>query len=160
MRNICLQRCRNNRICEKLAYFLRKIQILRVTNSIIFTIKNAIFSGYYFYMNQNIWGDFQSCISVRLIEYIVSDDAYQCFNTQFFIWILTNLSLLLKVNMWCFSRFGTISINKKKKKKHRAECYLPSLQLTKSNASDGCFSLFWNCRNGTKLRKGSSISEE
>ena len=27
-------------------------------------IKNAKPSGYYFYMNLNIWGDFQICISV------------------------------------------------------------------------------------------------
>ena len=30
-------------------------------------IKNAKPSGYYFYMNLNIWGDFQICISVPLI---------------------------------------------------------------------------------------------
>ena len=29
-------------------------------------IKNAKFSGYYFDMNLNIWGDFQICISVPL----------------------------------------------------------------------------------------------
>ena len=29
-------------------------------------IKNAKFSGYYFYMNSNIWWDFQICISVPL----------------------------------------------------------------------------------------------
>ena len=33
----------------------------------ILTIKNAKFSGYYFYMNLNIWGDSQICISVPLI---------------------------------------------------------------------------------------------
>ena len=38
--------------------FLRKIQILRVNNSRILTIKNRKFLGYYFYMNLNIWGDF------------------------------------------------------------------------------------------------------
>ena len=47
----------------KLAYFLRKIQTLRVNNSRILTIKNSKFLGYYFYMNLNIWGDFQICIS-------------------------------------------------------------------------------------------------
>ena len=31
-------------------------------------IKNAKFSGYYFDMNLNIWGDFQICISVLLIS--------------------------------------------------------------------------------------------
>ena len=49
-----------------MAYFLRKIQILRVNNLRIFTIKNAKFSGFYYYMNLNIWGDFQLCISVPL----------------------------------------------------------------------------------------------
>ena len=29
-------------------------------------IKNATFLGYYVYMNLNIWGDFQICISVPL----------------------------------------------------------------------------------------------
>ena len=37
---------------------LRKIQT--------FTIKNVKFSGYYFYLNMNIWGNFQICISVPL----------------------------------------------------------------------------------------------
>ena len=46
----------------KLAYFLRK----RVNNSRILTVKNAKFSGYYFYINSNIWWDFQICISVPL----------------------------------------------------------------------------------------------
>ena len=31
-----------------------------------FTIKNVKFSGYYFYLNMNIWGNFQICISVPL----------------------------------------------------------------------------------------------
>ena len=42
------------------------MQTLRVNNSKILTIKNPKFSGYYFYMNLIIWGDFQICISVRL----------------------------------------------------------------------------------------------
>ena len=41
-----------------MAYVLRKIQTLRVNNSKILTIKNAKFSGYYFYLNSNIWWDF------------------------------------------------------------------------------------------------------
>ena len=35
-------------------------------NSIILSVKNAKFSGYYFDMNLNITGDFQICISVPL----------------------------------------------------------------------------------------------
>ena len=31
-------------------------------------IKNSKFSGYYFDMNLNMWGDFQICISVPLSE--------------------------------------------------------------------------------------------
>ena len=50
---------------KKLAYFLRKIQTLRVNNLRIFMIKNAK-SGYYLYINLNVWGDFQICISVPL----------------------------------------------------------------------------------------------
>ena len=42
------------------------MQTLRVNNSKIVTIKNPKLSGYYFYMNLIIWGDFQICISVRL----------------------------------------------------------------------------------------------
>ena len=37
-----------------LAYFLRKIQTLRVNNSRILMIENAKLSGYYFYINLNI----------------------------------------------------------------------------------------------------------
>ena len=50
----------------KVAYFLRKIQTLRVDNSRILRSKNAKFSGYYFYLNPNIQGDFEICISVPL----------------------------------------------------------------------------------------------
>ena len=58
----------------KKAYFLRKVQILRMNNSRILTIKNAKLSGYYFYMNLNIWGDFQICISVPLINLSATTD--------------------------------------------------------------------------------------
>ena len=37
-----------------------------MNNSGILTIKNAKLSGYYFYMNLDIWGDFQICINVPL----------------------------------------------------------------------------------------------
>ena len=37
-----------------------------VINSRILSIKKAKFSGYYFYMNTNIYGYFQICISVPL----------------------------------------------------------------------------------------------
>ena len=38
-----------------------------MNNSIILSIQNAKFSGY-FYMNTDIWRDFQICISVPLNE--------------------------------------------------------------------------------------------
>ena len=50
----------------KISLLFIKIQTLRVNNSRILTIKNAKFSGCYFYMNPNIWGEFQICISVPL----------------------------------------------------------------------------------------------
>ena len=37
-----------------------------MNNSRTLTVKNAKFSGYYFYMNLNIWGDFQICISASV----------------------------------------------------------------------------------------------
>ena len=66
MHNVYLQTYRNNRIRKKVAYFLRKIQTSGANNSRILRIQNAEFSGYYFYMNTNIWRDFQICISVPL----------------------------------------------------------------------------------------------
>ena len=65
IQNVCLQTYRKDRIRQKVAYFLRKIQTLRANNSRILKIKNAKFSGY-FYMNKNIWRDFQICISIPL----------------------------------------------------------------------------------------------
>ena len=68
MQNVYLQTYRNNWICLKLTYFLRKIQTLKVCNSRILMMKNAKFSGYCFYMNLNIWGDFRVCISLPLTD--------------------------------------------------------------------------------------------
>ena len=51
----------------KLIYVLRcLINLFRVLVSRILVIKNAKFSGYYFYINANIWRDFQICIKVPL----------------------------------------------------------------------------------------------
>ena len=66
MWKVCLQTLRNNRICWKLAYFLRNLRTLRINNSKILRVKNAKFSGYCFYINTNIYGDFEICISVPL----------------------------------------------------------------------------------------------
>ena len=51
------------KICQ---FFLKKLQTTWANNSRILRIKNAKFSGYCFYMNTNIYGDFQICISVPL----------------------------------------------------------------------------------------------
>ena len=51
---VCLQTFRNNKICEKLAYFFKKLQTSLANNSIIPGIKNAKFSGYCFYISTNI----------------------------------------------------------------------------------------------------------
>ena len=67
MWKVCLQTFRNNRICWKLAYFLRNLQTSRANNSRILGTKNAKFSGYCFYMNTNIYCDFEICISAPLI---------------------------------------------------------------------------------------------
>ena len=64
--NICFETYRNNRICEKVAYFSRKIQVFWVNNSRILRIKNAKLSGYSFHMNPNIQWNFQTCIIVPL----------------------------------------------------------------------------------------------
>ena len=45
---VCLQTFRNNIICQKLAYFLRNLQFLRVNNSRILWIQNAKFSGCFY----------------------------------------------------------------------------------------------------------------
>ena len=66
-----IQTYRNNRKRWKLAYFLRKIQTLRMNNSRNVWIKNAKFSEYYFYMNTNIQHNFQIRISVPSIALIL-----------------------------------------------------------------------------------------
>ena len=46
------------------------MQTLQVDNLRILMIKSGKLSGYYFYMNQNMYGDFQICISVPLIKFV------------------------------------------------------------------------------------------
>ena len=53
-------------MCQKVAYFLRKIQSLTVNNLRIPRTKNAKFLEYYFYLSTDIYGDFQTRISVPL----------------------------------------------------------------------------------------------
>ena len=66
MWKVCLQTFRNNRI-----NFLRNLQTSRASNSRILKIKNAKYSGYCFYMNTNIYRDFQICISVPLTSFVL-----------------------------------------------------------------------------------------
>ena len=51
----------------KISLLFKKNTNFTVNNSRILTIKNAKFSGYFVYVNLNIWEDFQICISVPLI---------------------------------------------------------------------------------------------
>ena len=48
----------------KISLLFTKYTNFTVNSSRNLAIENAIFSGYYIYMNLNIWGDFQICISV------------------------------------------------------------------------------------------------
>ena len=41
----------------------------RINNSRILKIRNVKFAGYCFYVNENIQGDFQICISIPLIHF-------------------------------------------------------------------------------------------
>ena len=50
----------------KISLLFKKFAKVMVNNSRILRIKNAKFSGYCFYVNKNILGDFQICISVPL----------------------------------------------------------------------------------------------
>ena len=45
----------------------KNVQISWANNWRILGIKNTKFSGYCFYMNKNMYGDFQICISVHVI---------------------------------------------------------------------------------------------
>ena len=64
---------------KKFAYFLRNLQTLRTNNSRIPRIKTAKFSWYCFYMNTNIWGDFQICVRVSLtVQYFLRKMARHC----------------------------------------------------------------------------------
>ena len=53
-------------MCQKFAYFLRNLETSRANNSRILMIKVKKFSGSCFYLNTNIYGNFQMYISVPL----------------------------------------------------------------------------------------------
>ena len=72
-----------NRIYLKLAYFLRNLRISRENNWRILRSENAKFSWYCFYMNTNIQGDLQICISVPLSTvHISQNDQNKIHNLQ------------------------------------------------------------------------------
>ena len=48
------------------------MQTLRVNNSRILRTKNAKFSEHYFYLNTNMYGNFQICISVPLRKVLIN----------------------------------------------------------------------------------------
>ena len=48
--------------------YVKNLETSWANNSRILRIKNAKFSRYCFYMNTNIWGHFQICISVPLMK--------------------------------------------------------------------------------------------
>ena len=62
MWKVCLQTFRNNRICKKLAYFLRHLQTSRANNYRTSRIKNAKFWGYCFYVNTTSKKIFKSAL--------------------------------------------------------------------------------------------------
>ena len=70
--NVCLQKYRNNRICKKVAYFLRNLQTSRANNSRTLRFKNAKFSEQCFYQEPSIYQNFQNCIRVPLRENFIS----------------------------------------------------------------------------------------
>ena len=65
----------------KSSLLLKKLTNFTVNNSKILRIKTVKFSGYCFYMNTNMYGDFQICISVPLII-ILTDFIKQPFIKQ------------------------------------------------------------------------------
>ena len=85
-----LQTFRNNRIGLKLAYALINLQTSRINNTRILRIKNAKFSGYSFYMNTSIWGDFQICTGVplRLSDPKAYPESFQTSKMELFVKIV------------------------------------------------------------------------
>ena len=52
----------------KTSLLFKKLTTLRANNWIILKIKKPEFSEYYFHMNINMYGDYQVCTSVPLIQ--------------------------------------------------------------------------------------------
>ena len=82
----------------KINLLFKKLETSLANNSRILRIKNAKFSGYCFYMNTNIYGDFQISVSVPLIRkpkfYIFNSMAvvfYLLFHILSFFRVIHNL---------------------------------------------------------------------
>ena len=58
-------------------------------------IKNAKFSGYYFYMNLNIWGNFQICFSVPLTSFFSTVSS--------FFWIFVFSEWVKQIHIICLN---------------------------------------------------------
>ena len=80
---------------ENWAYFLWNLQTLLANNSRILRIKNGKCSGYCFYMNTNIYRDFQICISVPLISNHLKEIGKNLDNNS---WTYDNFILLGDLN--------------------------------------------------------------
>ena len=88
----------------KLVYFLRNFQTSWVNNSKILRIMNAKFSGYCFYKNAIIQGDFQICISLPLRFKLFDNDT--CFVILVsLIAIMSNFVLVQLKRCWRLSKF-------------------------------------------------------
>ena len=101
MWNVYLQTFRNNRICEKWAYFLGNLQISRVTNSGILTIKDVKMSGCYIHINKNVRGDFQICISISLTDIHISSFNSEKFQPHLFHVFFRHWIIMSKLRYFC-----------------------------------------------------------
>ena len=135
-------------------------------------IKNAKFSVHYFYMNTNIYGHFQICISVPLIRFLSYKklSAEVCFN-QFWIlntpfkgpifsgfirqkkekcYIYDSLQLKLRQINCCNMRFLLITISHTVTKwVHYAMCFFGKTLLARTLIAriktlfGQCFKIYW-----------------
>ena len=82
----------------KISLLFKKNTDFTVNNSKILRVKNAKFLWYCFYVNFNIWGDFQICISVPLKERLSQKGVFQTPNVFFTVSILQQFNQFLMFN--------------------------------------------------------------
>ena len=77
----------------KISLFFKKFTDLtsQANNARILRIKNAKLSGNYFYINANIQGGFQICISVPLMLKQKCFSKSFCSLTRIYIWVSNNM---------------------------------------------------------------------